>query len=411
MADPVRASFEICLTSRQTSPRQQRENKMHFLYTAPRYHTNQHFAVKALIEAGHQVSFLALTRGQSEDYTALTPTVLGSSPTQETFLKWLQKCGHFIGIPTNMGSPTKNVPPLRPFWTEMRHRQPCVVIVRDPLTTYGQLAVFAAKALGARVILYTQLPKHQPLRRKLKRWAKFGRSTILWGTGAHWITPVLGKPLRDHAPRNWHYLPFVIEPQTTPQQKTWFVGDVLRILAVGKYEPRKNHHLFLQVIARLSTRHRIRSTVVGQCTTPQHHAELKHLVQERSNLGLNNIVDFKTNLAFPQVQEEYRQHDLFVLASRKEPAAISPLEAMAHSLPVVCSDSNGTQCYIRPGHNGYVFGTDDAAHLETTLDTMCRNRNELIEMGHRSYRLVVAEHTPARYVDTVVSIAKSGSSH
>ena len=38
---------------------------------------------------------------------------------------------------------------------------------------------------------------------------------------------------------------------------------------------------------------------------------------------------------------------------------MSVLEAMAHSLPVICSDSNGTQCYIRPGENGYVFGTDD----------------------------------------------------
>ena len=35
---------------------------MHFLFTAPRYHTNQHFAVKALIDAGHEVSFLALRK-------------------------------------------------------------------------------------------------------------------------------------------------------------------------------------------------------------------------------------------------------------------------------------------------------------------------------------------------------------
>ena len=398
------------MANQQTSSRQQRQNKMHFLYTAPRYHTNQHFAVKGLIDAGHQVSFLALTRYQSEVYTALTPTVLGCSPTHEAFLKGLQKCSRFICIPTNMGSPTKQVPPLRPFWAEMRRRQPCVVIVRDPLTTYGQLAVFAAKALRVPVIFYTQIPKHQPLRRRLKRWTKPGASTVLWATGGHWITPVLGEPARNHAPRNWHYLPFVMEPQTTPQQKNWFVGDVLRILAVGKYDARKNHRLFLQVIARLSTRHRIRSTVIGHCTTPQHHAELKRLQEDRLNLGLDKVVDFKTNLSFSQVQEEYRRHDLFVLASRKEPAAISPLEAMAHSLPVVCSDSNGTQCYIRPGHNGYVFRTDDAAHLEASLDTMCRNRNELIEMGHRSYRLVVAEHAPSRYVDTVVSLAESESS-
>ena len=33
------------------------------MFTAPRYHTNQHFVVKALLDAGHEVSFLALVRG------------------------------------------------------------------------------------------------------------------------------------------------------------------------------------------------------------------------------------------------------------------------------------------------------------------------------------------------------------
>ncbi len=57
---------------------------MRFIYTAPRYHTNQHFPIKALLEAGHEVSFLALARGQSEEYTALSPTVLGYSAAYDT---------------------------------------------------------------------------------------------------------------------------------------------------------------------------------------------------------------------------------------------------------------------------------------------------------------------------------------
>ena len=64
---------------------------MHFVFTAPRYHTNQHFAMKALLDAGHEVSFLALKRGHSEVYDALDPTILGdikcqpyvSTPAQE----------------------------------------------------------------------------------------------------------------------------------------------------------------------------------------------------------------------------------------------------------------------------------------------------------------------------------------
>ena len=38
---------------------------MHFLFTAPVYHTNQHYTVKALLDAGHEVSFLALVSEHS----------------------------------------------------------------------------------------------------------------------------------------------------------------------------------------------------------------------------------------------------------------------------------------------------------------------------------------------------------
>ena len=48
---------------------------MRFLFVAPRYHTNQHFAVKALIDAGHEVAFYAWMRGHSEVYSALEPRI------------------------------------------------------------------------------------------------------------------------------------------------------------------------------------------------------------------------------------------------------------------------------------------------------------------------------------------------
>ena len=43
-----------------------------FLFTAPRFHTNEHYAVKALLEAGHEVAFFALRRGGSKESIAWT---------------------------------------------------------------------------------------------------------------------------------------------------------------------------------------------------------------------------------------------------------------------------------------------------------------------------------------------------
>ena len=378
---------------------------MRFVYTAPRYHTNQHFPVKALLKAGHKVSFLTLTRGQSEEHEALTPTVLGYSPTYDRLLRLIGKCmdKNLLAYPPGGGGRIGGIPPVLKFWNEMRRRRPSVVIIRNPASGYGLLSIFATKLIGAKLIFYTQGPKY----RKLKEWKRLLSSFACWTTGAEWITPVLGVPDQYAPVDKWHYVPFVIEPQVSLQEKSWFVGDAINLLAIGKYQPRKNYRLFLEVVDRLSRRYSIRSTIIGECSTPVHQRELESLRKYSERLGLDDKVEFKTNLPFPDVQMHYSKHDVFVLPSRDEPAAISHLEAMAYSLPVVCSDSNGTRCYIRPGENGFVFRTNDLDDLEACLDRIMSDRKRLVEMGGRSYGLAISEHAPERYVDTLVAIVNS----
>ena len=119
---------------------------LHFLFTAPRYHTNQHFAVKALLDAGHRVSFLALRREHSEVYDALHPTILGESIATRAIQS------RRIGIP-----------PLPDFWKQMRKLKPDVVIARDPNTAYGLLSAVVGRLMGANVIFYSQTPVHRRL--------------------------------------------------------------------------------------------------------------------------------------------------------------------------------------------------------------------------------------------------------
>ena len=377
---------------------------MRFVYTAPRYHTNQHFPIKALLEAGHEVSFLALARGQSEEYTALSPTVLGYSAAYDTLRRLLGRCigKNLVGIPEGGGIAIGGMPPVLKFWREMRRQRPSAVVVRDPLTAYGLLSILAARLTGARPVFYNQATKH----RRLKLWKRLVHSFSLWAAGSQWMTPVLGTP-DQHGPAfgRLHYVPFVIEPQTSPQEKRWFHRDDINILAIGKFQRRKNHRLFIEAVARLSQRYPIRATIIGECSNSDHQRELEDVRGLCKALGLEDRVDFKTNLPFAQVQEEYRKHDVFVLASRDEQAAVSHLEAMSHSLPVVCSESNGTQCYIRPGENGFIFRTDDLDDLTASIDKILRDRERLVEMGQRSYELVITEHSPERYVETLLSLA------
>ena len=359
---------------------------LHFLFTAPRYHTNQHFAVKALLDAGHRVSFLALRREHSEVYDALHPTILGESIATRAIQS------RRIGIP-----------PLPDFWKQMRKLNPDVVIARDPNTAYGLLSAVVGRLMVANVIFYSQTPVH----RRLNWWETFMRSFPARVARARWITPLLGSP-ETYPPAfgALRYVPFAMEPQTAPDQRSWFRDSAINILCIGKFEERKNHRLFLQAIACLSERYPVRATIIGQCTTGEHRRRVSEIKEFQKSAGLGDRVRIKTNMSYWDVQREYGKHDLFVLPSRDEPAAVSPLEAMAHSLPVVCSDSNGTQCYIRQGENGYVFRTDDLDDLKDYMERIISDRRRLVEMGSRSYELVVSEHSPARYVEALLAIAE-----
>ena len=359
---------------------------MRFVFTAPRYHTNQHFSMKALLDAGHEVSFLALRRGRSEVYDALDPLILGESRMARM-----------------LGRRNLRMPPTFRFIRELWQLKPDTVVIRNPLSAYGVLSFLIARLMGLTVVFYSQTPVY----RSLSRPQRIIRSIPAWVAGARWITPVLGDP-GDYslALGVLRYVPFAMEPQTAPEHRRWFRNDRVNIICVGKFTERKNHLLFLQAVSELAQHHGVRATIVGECVGEEAEARLMELRRLTEALDLNEHVDFKTNLSYWEVQREYAKHDLFVLPSSDEPAAVSHLEAMSHSLPVICSDTNGTQCYIRPGENGYVFRTGNVDDLEQCMERIVTDRSTLMEMGARSYDLVISNHSPAGYVDSLVAIAE-----
>jgi D-alanyl-D-alanine carboxypeptidase len=58
----------------------------------------------------------------------------------------------------------------------------------------------------------------------------------------------------------------------------------------------------------------------------------------------NGNVKVLENIAHDQALAMYKDFDLFVLPSRDEPAAYSPVEAFSRKLPVIASDTCGTSC-------------------------------------------------------------------
>lgn len=88
--------------------------------------------------------------------------------------------------------------------------------------------------------------------------------------------------------------------------------------------------------------------------------------------------------------------------SPEERASISQLEAMSCSLPVICSDTNGSACYVEEGVNGFLFRDNDMEDLREKIKTMVSDRKRILDMGRNSYELICSKYQFRNYYEAVM---------
>lgn len=352
---------------------------MRFLYVAPRYHTNQVPIIKGLKEQGHTVAFFSHYAGRIEDYSYLTPEVIGYSD--------IFKAIDYLYVNLLHGKDPKaadkkllcGFPPIAYLSRKIKKYKPDIVIIRER-SVYSMVTYLICRYYRIPAILYNQSPLWAEEKNDLPH--RIVRSL----TPRVRMTPVMGSPgnglVREE---NAFFVPFVMEPKLSPNSKTYCEDDILHIFAVGKYERRKNILMLAEVIKGLSERYAVHLTVAGECSTDFHRKYYKEVAWYIKNNRLQNKIMLLKNLSRAEMDKEYAKADLFVIPSTLEPASISQLEAMAFSVPVICSDTNGSACYVKEGHNGFRFKDNDRADLQRAMEQFMKHPELVSEMGNRSY--------------------------
>lgn len=371
---------------------------MNFIFIEPRYHTNQRDWVKALIRAGHSTSFFALYKTHSEDYSEITPVIMPYwILSWRCFSQKKKKDNNPIDYVRN------NAIPLPVFlYSKLKQYQPDVVIIKNLFKPYGAISFLICKLMRKKIIIYTQTPKFRQENWQ-KRFVKFIAAILL---NSAWITPVKGDE-NDFPASGKHicYIPFAADNK--PKKDGWFKNDKINILCIGKFVSRKNHILMLEAIDRIRRKYPVTLTIIGQCTTDDHKKYFRQVIDLVNEKGMTDCVRVKTNIPFSQMEKAYVDHDLFVLPSRNENAAVSVLEAMSFGLPVISSDSGGERCYVEPGVNGYLFKTDDLRDLEDKICRVVMDRNHLVSMGNYSIELVRNKYSHEKFCMNMARILKN----
>ena len=133
---------------------------------------------------------------------------------------------------------------------------------------------------------------------------------------------------------------------------------------------------------------------------------MEKLQQKVSEYGFEPEVTLRKNLDIEEVYEAYKRADLFVLPSTRERASIAQLEAMSCSLPVICSNTNGSACYVENGKNGWLFKDNDGEDLKQKIESMLSDKTNLLEMGKNSYILVNQKYQFENYYQKIMEILK-----
>jgi glycosyltransferase involved in cell wall biosynthesis len=114
------------------------------------------------------------------------------------------------------------------------------------------------------------------------------------------------------------------------------VGNRYRLLYVGRLLEWKGLDLALRAVSQIRpSQPGLRFTVVGDGPAS------KRLHKMANELGLSEMVEWVRWVPHNSVADYYRAADVFLFPSLRDSGGMAVLEAMAHGLPVVCTDLGG----------------------------------------------------------------------
>lgn len=376
---------------------------MRVIYMSHRYHTNQTTIMKGWKENGHEIRFLSQYAGKIEDYTYVKPIVVGYSRLFQAFdhiyIHFLKKKDPFaIDMKLKCG-----VPPLFKLARYIREFKPDLAIIRE-----RSVYTICMNAICRHYKIPTILYNLSPVWDKPKKMDLAHK--IVWKlTPEFRITPsnLVGIDFEGLVKdEKGYWTPFLMEPQLSPEKKTYFRNDRINVFCIGKYQERKNHQMMIEVIEELSAKYDLHLTIAGEISNRFHEQYFEKVQDYVKKHGLEEKVTFLVNLNRKQVFEEYSKADVYVVPSTGEPASITVIEAMAHSIPAVSGSDNGTASYIDYGNTGYVFEDKNKEDLRDKLENIICDRNKLQAMGAAAYHHVENNFQFKSYYTPIMEILK-----
>jgi colanic acid/amylovoran biosynthesis glycosyltransferase len=164
--------------------------------------------------------------------------------------------------------------------------------------------------------------------------------------------------------------------------------DPVRLLVVGRFQPKKGYPTLLDAVARV--RPEVRLTVVG-------YGPLEAVLRARADaLGLTARVTWAGALDQPAVRALYRASDLLLLASEvtadgdRDGLPNVVVEALSQGLPVVATRAGAIPELVTDRTHGRLVPPGDACALAAAIEQLARDPDARHRMGAAGIQRVAA---------------------
>ena len=172
-----------------------------------------------------------------------------------------------------------------------------------------------------------------------------------------------------------------------------------QILCVTRITPRKGVRYLIEAFSQLSKKYpNLKLQIVGEGD------EKTDLEKMTKGLGIEKQVDFIGRIPHEKLPAYYQSADVFVLPSLNEGMSNSMLEALAAGLPLLATDTGGTQELVVDSVNGFILKMENAQDIAEKLEILIQDVELKKRMGEASRKKAEGmswEKVAERYINLI----------
>lgn len=147
------------------------------------------------------------------------------------------------------------------------------------------------------------------------------------------------------------------------------------LLSVGELSDRKNHSVTIKALSQINDE-RVHLIIAGR---GEKEEELRSLAKELGVEGRVHLLGFRTDIA-----ELMKSADIFVFPSLQEGLPVALMEAMACSLPSVCSEIRGNVDLV-DAEQGVLCDKNDVNAFKDAIVRLINNETVRADMAEKAF--------------------------